>query len=480
MFCKNCNQYMPDGSTYCPHCGCVNQPNDPFEAKKENQKTNRKTVVIVALIALVAILASVLVLIVYLQPPTAEEVYEMVSPSVVEITGVLPTGTSTGTGFFYNDQGMVITNYHVIENCTSASIKLASGATYQVDKVIKYSEEKDIALLSTNCPSSVPLQFRTTEIKTGEKVYAIGSSLGLEGTLSDGIISSASREVEGNAYIQTTAPISQGNSGGPLLDENGHVIGITTAYFADGQNLNLAIPIAQVETLAVRLPVTLDSLFKQKVEWISERDFFYYEDEDSFVLVFELSDENEVTMTSSGTVDIRIVNKAGVTVYDRQHPFSKDSFEEWIYDDTIEKYLASIYIDPNEIVSGTTSKGTVYFTVYGDDYSFDESTLEATGLPALPIATSVSVRTITLSEEADAVSIYNEWKNGVATENSLAQLMDEYGAAQGGGVLRVITPGEYVEQLNDWCFDLSRKVGDSAIIQNDYGYTIIYVSSISR
>lgn len=195
---------------------------------------------------------------------SAEEIYEIVSPSVVEIKGKTRTGTVTGTGFFCDEKGTVITNYHVIEGCISASITLSNGRNYRVDKVLGCSEEKDIAILSTKCELSIPLTIRTTPVKTGESVYAMGSSLGfLSGSFSNGIISSAGREVNGHTFIQTTAPISNGNSGGPLVDSEGKVVGIMTGSFDDGQNLNLAIPIAAVNIISTESPMTLNDLFPQ-------------------------------------------------------------------------------------------------------------------------------------------------------------------------------------------------------------------------
>lgn len=192
---------------------------------------------------------------------SAEEIYEFASPSVVEITGKMKSGTSTGTGFFYDQNGTVITNYHVIKGCIDATITLANGISYNVDKVIGYDEDRDIAILSTFCASSIPLEICDTEIATGEKVYAIGSSLGLSGSLSDGIISSAKRIINGNIYIQTTAPISHGNSGGPLLDCRGKVVGITTAFLTDGQNLNLAIPIEEIKNISTNKSISLEELY---------------------------------------------------------------------------------------------------------------------------------------------------------------------------------------------------------------------------
>ena len=318
---------------------------------------------------------------------TAEEIYEKVSPSVVEITAQSASIISTGTGFFIDKNGTVVTNYHVIEKCTSATITLKDGRTFTVTKVLGYSESRDIAILSTNCNNSIPLELRKTAVKTGEKVYAIGSSLGLSGTLSEGIISTAEREIGGQIYIQTTAPISPGNSGGPLLDKTGMVVGINTATLENGQNLNFAIPISEIDTISRSNPTTLPEMFRQNVEWISQRDFFYYDDDEAYVLLFQLADEDKIPMSSSGKVDIRIVNNDGITVYSKTHIFTEKDFYYWTdgSNDSYDLYLATIYIDPADIAIGSCADGKVCFVVYGDDYYFNESTLSTNELPVSAI-----------------------------------------------------------------------------------------------
>lgn len=312
---------------------------------------------------------------------TAEEIYEKASPSVVEVTAESAREISTGTGFFIDNNGTIVTNYHVIEKCTSATITLADGRIFEVKKVLGYSESKDIAVLSTGCTNSIPLELRKTAVKTGEKVYAIGSSLGLTGSMSEGIISSAQRELDGQIFIQTTAPISHGNSGGPLMDSAGMVVGITTATFADGQNLNFAVPVSEIDTISRNNPTTLPELFPQNVKWISEWDFFYYDDDEEYVLVFQLSDEDEIPMSASGQVDIKIVNDDGITVYNKTRSFTEEDFYIWTEDDSTEWYLATISIKPDDIMQGTCFEGTVYFTVYGDDFAFEETTLYVSDLP---------------------------------------------------------------------------------------------------
>ena len=219
--------------------------------------------------------------------------------------------------------------------------------------------------------------------------------------MSDGIISSAEREIDGKIYIQTTAPISYGNSGGPLLDKQGKVVGITSSSFIDGQNLNLAIPVKEIDNISTQNPVTLKEFFEQTghgVEWISNYRFQYYAKENTYVLLFQLSDKNKNPTSAIGMVDIRIVNNDGISVYDKKHTFSEGDFEEWIYDDIEEMYVATIYISPFRIDSGSTEYGTVFFEVYGDDYSFDECSIEVFNLPIKPLTIQLPQLPLTIHD----------------------------------------------------------------------------------
>ena len=191
----------------------------------------------------------------------AQEIYESIAPSVVTVNACSVVENRSGTGFFINDGSTIATNYHVIKNCTSASVTLATGEKYEIEKVLGYSEEQDIALLKISYTNGMPLEIRKTEVKTGETVYAIGNSLGfLGGSLSEGIVSTATREIDGKTYIQTTAAVTHGNSGGPLIDSYGKVIGIISAGFGEGLDLNLAIPISQVRAVDVSNPKTLEEI----------------------------------------------------------------------------------------------------------------------------------------------------------------------------------------------------------------------------
>jgi S1-C subfamily serine protease len=155
-----------------------------------------------------------------------------------------------GSGFFITGDGLAVSNYHVIEGASALKIYTTDGKTYWVSSVALQSMAKDIAVLRIKGTgfSFLPIA-DSAKISGGQAIYTIGSPLGLTNTISDGIISNPSRSINGSPFIQISAPISPGSSGGALINEYGQVIGITSAGFNDGQNLNLAIPINQIYTL---------------------------------------------------------------------------------------------------------------------------------------------------------------------------------------------------------------------------------------
>ena len=177
------------------------------------------------------------------------------SEAVVLITISDSSGreTALGSGFLVTADGEIVTNYHVIKDAHSAIVKLSNGAFFPVNGVLASDAEKDLAILKVNGKN---LPFLTigdlSRVQVGEHVVAIGSPLGLEGTVSDGVVS-AVREVAGKKWIQTTAPASHGNSGGPLLDMNNNVVGVIALGVNPevGQNLNFAVPCDEVASLLI-------------------------------------------------------------------------------------------------------------------------------------------------------------------------------------------------------------------------------------
>ncbi len=178
-----------------------------------------------------------------------------VKPAVVAIATYDANGEAlmTGSGFFLRP-GQVVTNLHVIRGAVKAEVKTldGKGKVFPVNGTVAVDEEGDLALLSIDIPAERP---RSTVLASelpdeGEPIFVIGNPLKLEGSVSDGIVS-AVREVP-NSYriIQITAPISHGNSGSPVFNLKGQVIGVVTIKVTNGQNINLAIAAARVAQLS--------------------------------------------------------------------------------------------------------------------------------------------------------------------------------------------------------------------------------------
>ena len=151
-----------------------------------------------------------------------------------------------------------MTNYHVIEGAAYAMVRTIDGTEYDVLGIYDYSEKNDLAILQVDGSGFPTLTVGDSRnLVTGANVYTIGSPLGLENTFSDGSISNTSRVVDGLSYIQINVSISPGSSGGALLNNRGQVIGVTTASYVSGQNLNLAVPIHLLENLSAENYVPL-------------------------------------------------------------------------------------------------------------------------------------------------------------------------------------------------------------------------------
>lgn len=180
--------------------------------------------------------------------PDATEIYEKVAKSMVEITMVTDKKEdSLGSGFFIGD-GMILTNYHVIENASSINVIDYEGKEFEVTSIYDYNKEFDLAVLGVKGTKEA-LPISLDKVVAGEKVYTVGSPYGYTGTFSSGIVGAASRIIEKVDYIQITAPISRGNSGGPLLNRFGEVIGVNTLTRTDAQNLNFSLNISYLKQL---------------------------------------------------------------------------------------------------------------------------------------------------------------------------------------------------------------------------------------
>ncbi|NWF56431.1 MAG: tetratricopeptide repeat protein [Syntrophaceae bacterium] len=169
-----------------------------------------------------------------------------IEPSIVVIMTFDREGKrmGQGTGFFISKNGEVISNYHVLQGASRSRVKLLSGEEYAVKEVVAEDPEGDLVRISVDIPAEkvAPLSISSLTPQVGEKVVVIGTPLGLDQTVSDGIVS-AIREIPGfGKILQMTAPISPGSSGSPVFNMKGEVLGIATFLLIAGQNLNFAVP----------------------------------------------------------------------------------------------------------------------------------------------------------------------------------------------------------------------------------------------
>jgi serine protease Do len=168
--------------------------------------------------------------------------------------------SSSGSGFVISEEGHVLTNAHVIQGERNVGVTLFLGRGTELDKraierveILAVNPTWDLALLKLPAKelaglTLTPIPFgRSEEVRAGQAVFSIGNPLGLERTISEGIVSSRNRASEGMLYIQTTAPTNPGNSGGPLFNLEGEMIGVVSWHYAFNEGLNFAIPVATVE-----------------------------------------------------------------------------------------------------------------------------------------------------------------------------------------------------------------------------------------
>lgn len=198
----------------------------------------------------------------------AIDLFQKTSPSVVYITSIelrrniftlnayeIPKGT--GSGFVWNKDGMIVTNFHVIEDASRVHVTLADNSTWKA-VLVGAAPDKDLAVLKISAPASklqpIPLG-QSGNLLVGQKVFAIGNPFGLDHTLTSGIVSALGREITAvtgdtiSDMIQTDAAINPGNSGGPLLDSAGRLIGVNTAIYSPAgvsAGIGFAVPVDKV------------------------------------------------------------------------------------------------------------------------------------------------------------------------------------------------------------------------------------------
>ncbi|MDR0906511.1 MAG: trypsin-like peptidase domain-containing protein [Oscillospiraceae bacterium] len=213
---------------------------------------------------------------------TATQIAEKCSAAVFFVDVIAPSGHSiaTASGFFITSDGMALTNYHVIDSAAALKITTTDGKTYPVTGVYGYDALNDIALIQVDGTGFKTLTLGDSDaVKQGETVYTLGSPRGLDNTLSQGLVSNAKRVFEdGSTYIQMTAPISPGSSGGALINTYGEAVGISTGGDPTANSIFFAVPVNLTKSLPrIALYAFYDTMHLYSYPRVDESiDFGYY------------------------------------------------------------------------------------------------------------------------------------------------------------------------------------------------------------
>ena len=197
---------------------------------------------------------------------TLRELYERCIPSVVGITAMVPDGSGYfwGTGIILTEDGYIVTNTHILDGTDSVTVTLWDDRELEA-KLVGADNVSDLAVLKVEAEGLTPAEFCGTAVSVGDAVAALGNPLGeeLRGTLTDGIISAINRDVSYNSHsmtlLQTNAAINEGNSGGPLLNMYGQVVGITnmkmmgTSAYSAIEGIGFAIPTSTIQEVVNQL-----------------------------------------------------------------------------------------------------------------------------------------------------------------------------------------------------------------------------------
>ncbi len=265
MFCTQCKSELPDGSEFCLKCGHALRVSGPktvspmktlgwiglgiaiavagffawrITATRASAPTSQRATTQESSVSqastTVAPVPRPRVL-------SAQDIFQTANSSMalIETFDDEGHGLEQGSGFVVSNDGTVLTNYHVIRGASRATAKFGDGTEGEVAGVVAFDQNHDVAVLKLASPPKAFLHIGDSDnLKVGQKVIAIGSPLGFQNTVSEGIVSGLR-----NGIIQMSNPISPGSSGGAVFDRYGNVVGISVATVTSGQNLNFAVPI---------------------------------------------------------------------------------------------------------------------------------------------------------------------------------------------------------------------------------------------
>jgi hypothetical protein len=282
MFCPSCGTDIPDASGFCFKCGRSMSvaPNATSQQSPHVSGSRWPGRLAARLLTCVLAVFVVALAVYYLEdkPSTANgakttgangrqqltplktadqvklspaDIASKYSDAVVVLENYNDQGqkSSQGSGFVFSSDGQVLTNYHVVRGASRMAARMHNQTIRDVEYVVGLDIDHDIAVLKIAGDGLPSVNLgNSSAVKAGDHVTVLGAPLGLESTLSDGIIS-AVRESGAFRLFQTSAPISHGSSGGPIFDDYGNVVGLAVAILEAGENLNFAVPIDSAKTL---------------------------------------------------------------------------------------------------------------------------------------------------------------------------------------------------------------------------------------
>lgn len=393
---------------------------------------------------------------------TAERIYANCANAVfyIEVQNEGGTAVSSGSGFFIDKSGIAVTNWHVIDGATKAVIKLAGGgAEYNVTGVYAYDPTSDYAIIQVDGSDFHTLPMQPMLPRGASDVYAIGSPKGLQNTISAGIVSNPRRVLEmsrliSSSFIQTTAAISNGSSGGVLLNAYGEVIGITSNSYTDGQNLNFARPISCIANAKTDKLTPLAEVNWNHILYLTEETeytvkvgevltveidcFMYTRDNTTPVFTVESSDP-AVVKSSFGFEDyfIRLVGRTPGTA---QITLSDDR--------TDETFVMQVTVVENEEVP-EVDPGKVEYFLEVDEIAMQKGAKKQYRIQAVSFGdkdpTEIKVKTVSSKYARAEIEFPEDSHYGILTVK---------GVATGTTDLRL------TNDLNDETYTLSVTVGD--------------------
>ncbi|MBE7067680.1 MAG: serine protease [Clostridiales bacterium] len=344
----------------------------------------------------------------------ATDIFENSKNSIGEIITYDKSGgeLALGTGFTYSADGKILTNYHVIEDAYSAKITI-NGQSYTVQSVLAYDKTIDLAVLKINATGLPVLKICTKIHPVGKAIYAFGSSKGLTATFSQGIITYADREMDGVHYVQHDAAISSGNSGGPLINQYGEIIGINTMTIRDSQNLNFAISVTELSNLNYGTPLTLAELydkenpevdvFSKLKNYIIQKGKYDSEDND-YTLELGYTYSSDYTSKYSRSISYDVAdNEISLMLF-----LSSDSLSALtsIYIDEIDGVYSWGYLDSYDDLMLGTVNGSTFTSNHLLGYSYNNITSSSTRTAVRELAsTMVQLSLLYMNTDFSAIGI---------------------------------------------------------------------------